>query len=77
MNPIKRVVMFVFKLFDHKHKWRDRKYNRYGTPTYQICNCGELRQVVSKPDSKNIGSNFYWEYSSGKLEPDERCFKHT
>lgn len=24
MNPIKRVVMFVFKMFEHKHKWRDR-----------------------------------------------------
>ena len=68
---------FFKKLFEHKHKWKTRKVNRYQIATVQLCNCGELRQIVKRPDSKNIGSNFYWQYSDGSLEPDERHLKHT
>jgi hypothetical protein len=68
---------FFKKLFGHKHKWKARKINRYQIVTFQLCNCGEFRQIVKRPDSKNIGNNFYWQYSDGSLEPDERCFKHA
>lgn len=66
-----------FSIFKHKHKWHDRKFNQHGLPTVQLCNCGELREITMVRDSKNIGHNFFWKYSDGALEKDERVFKHN
>ena len=67
----------ILALFEHKHRWRTRRVNKWGVATVQLCDCGELRQIIKKPDSKDIGSNFFWLYNDGTTEPDERVFKHV
>lgn len=69
--------IFLFNLFKHRHSWSDEKQNPWGLATKQTCKCGIYREVIAKPDSRSIGSNFFWQHSDGSLEKDERAFKHN
>jgi len=71
------MTLFPFNLLKHKHNWQDTNQNRWGPATTQSCSCGVSRKVIAKPDSKNIGRNFFWLHSDGTLEKDERIFKHN
>lgn len=69
-------MKWLKRLFKHKHKWQSKAYNKWFIPINQECKCGVSREIHSKPDSRNISSNFFWYYSDGDIKPDERVFKH-
>jgi hypothetical protein len=59
--------------FGHRHKWTTTHINQYYIPTKQKCRCGLSRST------EKINKNpfeFWWIYSDGTKEPDERHFKH-
>lgn len=68
------------KFWPHIHIWKTTHTNQYQIPVVQKCRCGLSREVVSHPhELQEYGKYFvyWWRYSNGKYEKDERMFKHN
>lgn len=68
-HRLRRLVMYF-----HKHKWEITHTNKWMISTRENCRCGLIREVESEGD---LEFKFWWKYSDGHKEPDERIFKHT
>lgn len=74
---IQKMIKFLFKKL-HIHHWIPKAQNRYYMETASKCRCGMTREIThTPPDAGGMPKfEFWWSYSDGTREPDERIFKH-
>lgn len=64
------------------HTWHDiyilPMREQHPTPVRQKCDrCGLSREVQSTLVPGTLTRNYWWVYSNGRREPDERIYKHA
>lgn len=61
------------------HRWETTAHNQWFLSTREKCSvCGLEREVTSTPSTDRWPKfEFWWKYSDGTKEPDERIFKHV
>lgn len=62
----------------HVHRLVCTHTNQYQQSTREVCRCGLIRMVDSTPAAQGEipRFEFWWRYSDGRVEPDERIFRH-